>query len=186
MPEERRFDRGAWLVLLFALIFITLDVAQLAYRFSLPTEGWLVNESALDNRPRFPTEPESGRGALFPAARGRSPRLAASPLNKFCKTRPGPSLKRPRVGKSRQVPVTVVRDGQMVTFRFQSSVGRWRHRWQANFGESLSIISWLSSLILLGVGILTFFNRPQNLAGAVFVPFRYDLACDYLKQFPPG
>ena len=33
IPEERRFDRGAWLVLLFALIFIVLDLG--AARVSL-------------------------------------------------------------------------------------------------------------------------------------------------------
>ena len=41
---ERQLDRGARLVLVFALAFVALDIAQLAYRFTLPTEGWVVKE----------------------------------------------------------------------------------------------------------------------------------------------
>jgi len=38
--SERRFNRGAWLTLAFALILTS--AAQLAYRFTLPTDGWAV------------------------------------------------------------------------------------------------------------------------------------------------
>ena len=37
-----RFDRGARLTLLFAVVLLTLSIAQLLYRFTLPTDGWEV------------------------------------------------------------------------------------------------------------------------------------------------
>ena len=43
--DERRFGRGAWLLLVFALIFMALNFAQLAYRFTLPTDGWIIDGS---------------------------------------------------------------------------------------------------------------------------------------------
>jgi hypothetical protein len=48
--SQRRFDRGAWLTLAFALILILASAAQLAYRFTLPTDGWAVlSEDLSDN-----------------------------------------------------------------------------------------------------------------------------------------
>ncbi len=41
---ETRFDRSAWLLLLVALLFLSLNLTQIAYRFTLPTEGWLVSD----------------------------------------------------------------------------------------------------------------------------------------------
>jgi len=40
--RQRHFDRGARLTLAFALILILASAAQLAYRFTLPTDGWAV------------------------------------------------------------------------------------------------------------------------------------------------
>ena len=37
-----RFDRGAKLVIAFALLLVTGSVAQIVYRFTLPTDGWAV------------------------------------------------------------------------------------------------------------------------------------------------
>jgi hypothetical protein len=42
LDRPRRFDRGAWLTLVFALALILASAAQLAYRFILPTDGWIV------------------------------------------------------------------------------------------------------------------------------------------------
>ena len=39
---EPHFSPGAWLVLAFAISLIFLSAAQLAYRFTLPTDGWVV------------------------------------------------------------------------------------------------------------------------------------------------
>jgi hypothetical protein len=37
-----RFDRGAKLTLVFAAVLLALSIAQLLYRFTLPTDGWAV------------------------------------------------------------------------------------------------------------------------------------------------
>ncbi|MEJ2348800.1 MAG: hypothetical protein P8Y03_03340 [Anaerolineales bacterium] len=39
---DSRFTPAAWLVLAFALGLLLLSAAQLAYRFTLPTDGWSV------------------------------------------------------------------------------------------------------------------------------------------------
>ena len=37
-----RFTPPGWAVLVFALGLVLLSAAQLAYRFTLPTDGWLI------------------------------------------------------------------------------------------------------------------------------------------------
>jgi len=166
MPEERRFDRGAWLVLAFALIFIVLDVAQLVYRFSLPTEGWLVNTSEQDENSEDFLLSRNLVGVPSPLQPGdRLIIIGGIPVEQILQ--PTTTMFSPpppgwQVGG--QVLVTVIRNGQMLTFDIP--IVRWTLAtwWQTNFSDPLSIISWLSVLILLGAGVFTFLNRPQNLA----------------------
>lgn len=165
MPDERRFDRGARLVLLFALIFITLDLAQLAYRFSLPTEGWLVNQSALGDTQDFLLV-RNLVGAPSPLQPGDALHIIGGiPAAQILQGTDPVFLERPtrwRVGA--QAPVTVIRDGRLLNFDIP--IVRWTLAswWQANFSSPLGIISWLSAFVLLVVGSFTFLNRPRNLA----------------------
>ena len=46
--KEVRFSRGAWLVLAFALGLVLLSIIQLAYRYTLPTDGWAVYTTEID------------------------------------------------------------------------------------------------------------------------------------------
>lgn len=166
MPAERRFDRGAWLVLLFALIFITLDVVQLAYRFSLPTEGWLVDTSEQDQNSEDFLLSRNLVGAPSPLQSGdRLVVIGGIPVQKILQPTTAIFFPRPpgwRVGG--QVAVTVLRDGQRLTLDIP--IVRWTlATWlQTNFSDPLSLISWLSVVVLLGAGVFTFLNRPQNLA----------------------
>ena len=38
--DETRFSRASWVALTIVLFFFTLDLAQIGYRMSLPTDGW--------------------------------------------------------------------------------------------------------------------------------------------------
>ncbi len=46
--EESRFNRSAWLVLGFALALILVSTAQMVYRYTLPTDGWSVYASEIE------------------------------------------------------------------------------------------------------------------------------------------
>ncbi|UCD98346.1 MAG: hypothetical protein JSV42_15530 [Chloroflexota bacterium] len=43
---EKRFNLGAWLILAIAIAVLIFSLADIAYRFTLPTDGWDVNEAA--------------------------------------------------------------------------------------------------------------------------------------------
>ena len=42
---ETQFNRGAWLILFITLTITVYTIAELAYRFTLPSDGWDVNEA---------------------------------------------------------------------------------------------------------------------------------------------
>jgi len=46
--EETRFNRTAWLVLVYALALVLLSAAQIVYRYTLPTDGWAVYTTQVD------------------------------------------------------------------------------------------------------------------------------------------
>jgi hypothetical protein len=48
-----RFDRGAWLVLGFALLILLLSTTQLVYRFFLPTDGWAFVAGPVESAPMY-------------------------------------------------------------------------------------------------------------------------------------
>ena len=162
---ERRFDRGSWLVLLFALIFMMLDIAQVAYRFTLPTEGWLVNESDLfvDSRD-FPLS-RNVAGAVSPLQPGDNLHLIGDLASEKILQSETLSYPRPagwQVGG--RVNVAVIRSGQTLTFDIPIVNWTFAAWWRTNFEDLIGMMNWLSAVILLSVGAFTFFNRPQNLA----------------------
>jgi hypothetical protein len=166
MSEEHRFDRGAWLVLLFVVIFIALDAAQVAYRFSLPTEGWLVNTSDADANSLDIPLIQNLVGAPSPLQPGDLIYVIGGiPVDEILQDTDPTHMLVPsgwRVGD--QVSVTVKRNGAMLTFDIPIVHWTLAAVWQANFGNLPSIFTWLSAAILFGVGAFTYFNRPGNLA----------------------
>jgi hypothetical protein len=163
--DERRFDRGAWLVLIFALIFMALDFAQLAYRFTLPTEGWVVDAPGTGSDSRDFPMGQNTVGASSPMQSGDALHiLGGIPADQILSA---DSLTIPRPAgweAGGDVAVTVIRNGQMLTFNIP--IVRWTlAAWmRSNFTRLTGLTQWLSALLLLGVGLFTFLKRPGNLA----------------------
>jgi len=64
IPARSRFTRIAWGVLVFALGLVFLSAAQLAYRFTLPTDGWAVLTTENLDAPDLGVSGKSCRGAF--------------------------------------------------------------------------------------------------------------------------
>ncbi|MGW8226558.1 MAG: hypothetical protein ACWGOY_12525, partial [Anaerolineales bacterium] len=48
---EKKFNPGSWLILSLAIVILFYSIGEIAYRFTLPTDGWEVNEAS--NLPGF-------------------------------------------------------------------------------------------------------------------------------------
>ena len=163
--SETRFDRSSRLLLLFALIFIALDFAQLTYRFSLPTEGWAVNSDSNDPGEYNFYVLKNVVGADSQLQPGDALRViggvpSAQILNNDSLKITAP----PGWQKGEQLPVTVIRDKQTLNFRIPIvswTMAAWLRN---NFDTWGGIVNFLSALIMLSVGFLVLFKRPGNLA----------------------
>ncbi len=163
---EARFDRSAWLLLLGALLFLALNIGQLAYRFTLPTEGWEINsdDNAAGDYDFYIIK--NVVGALSMLQPGDALHIigwipAAQILNsdRLAHARPAGWV------AGGHIPVTVIRGGQTLTIDIPIVHWTFSSYLRSNFTDLRSVIMWLSALIMLGVGLLTFLKRPANLAG---------------------
>lgn len=162
---ETRFDRGARLLLLFALLFIALDIAQLAYRFTLPTEGWAIDTNSNEAGDYNFYIIENIVGAPSPLQPGDALHVVGGvPAEKISngKVLFSPPPEGWRAGS--EVPVTVIRDGQELTFDIPIVNWTFAAWLRANFTGLERLISWLNTLIIFGVGLFTFLKRPGNLS----------------------
>ncbi len=162
---DTRFDRGARLLLLFALLFIALDIAQLAYRFTLPTEGWAIDTNSNDAGDFNFYIIENIVGAPSPLQPGDALHVIGGiPAEQLSngKVLFNPPPEGWRAGS--EVPVTVIRGGQELNFDIPIVNWTFAAWLRANFTGLERLISWLNTLIIFGVGLFTFLKRPGNLS----------------------
>ncbi len=185
---ETRFDRSARLLLLGALLFIALDLGQLAYRFTLPTEGWAID----------PDSANPDAGSFYPTKNivgAPSPMQAGDALHIIGGIPADQILNSDSLGRLRpagwqaggHVQVTVIRQGQSLSFDLP--IVNWTFaawlRWY--FADVGNVLGGLTTLILFGVGLLTVLKRPGSLAGRYLFLFGLaDLAMLIAAFLPDG
>jgi hypothetical protein len=171
---ETRWTRGAWLTLIAAGLFLVLNIVQVAYRFTIPSVGWVNFDPTAQDLSYFQLQFNAvGAPSLlqpgdivrniggFPAAQILDDPLVPRSLPEDW-----------RVGG--KVWVTVSREGQLLEFEVPLVHWTLRAWWSTNFGNFSALWNWLTTFLLFGVGVFTFFNRPGNL-GARFL-FAFGLA----------
>jgi hypothetical protein len=185
--SETQFDRGAHITLIFVAALILVSVGQLAYRFTLPTDGWSVLSGG-------PTEEEEANwvylhnlvGAPSPirendailAVEGQSVRDTASYA----------TLTKPfNWAAGQTVEMVVLQDGQEVTIAVPVvhwTAAAWLRR---NVTSPTGAIYLLGALIFAAVGFFTFFKRPElPSARALLVLSSAYLALSITSSLPDG
>jgi hypothetical protein len=157
---ETKFTRSAWLTLSFSLMILLYGVAVLAYRFSLPTDGWKVNEAEgvtyFKNLMGTPSGLQPGDQVIAVEGyavdwRTRSPVLKSAW----------------HVGAI--IDYTVIRDGQAIQIpvplvRWQ--FGKWLRAMLHDPGSLAYILTWF---LLLFIAAFAFLMRPGNSAAGAFL-----------------
>jgi hypothetical protein len=156
---ESRFTPGAWLVLAFALGLLLLGAAQLAYRFTLPTDGWSVyTEEVADlqgtwvydmNLVGAPSGIQAGDKLL--AVNGVSLQSKAMDAGV-----PAP----PNWQVGRSVTMLVRRGSAQQSLAVPVVHWTGRSLWRYNMGQLDKVGFSLGTLLLIVVGWFTFLRRP--------------------------
>ena len=174
---ETGFTRGAWLTLAFVLFVLLYNAATLAYRFTLPTDGWLVNEATevgfnyTENLMGTPSGLLPGDNVI--AVNGNPADLINFP----------PSLQQAwQAGAT--LDYTLIRDGQEV--HIPVTLTHWQFgKWLRDMlSDPFEVMDLLTGYFLLTLAFFVFLRRPGNPTTGAFV-LLIALMVD-LTKFPIG
>jgi hypothetical protein len=173
---EGQFSRGAWLTLFIAIAILIYGFVGLAYRFTLPTDGW---EATGGNLPGmvYAKNLMGNPSGLQPGDRVAAvegiPVFADSPMIQQS-WRVGATLDYTviRGGQEIRVPVTLV----------QWQFGKWL---RATLLDPVKLAGLLSVTILLALAAFIFLRRPGNPAAGAFLIIMVILASLRLSDTLP-
>lgn len=158
------FTRIDWLKVIFILLLLIYTVGELAYRFTLPTDGWMVTENELPGL----TYVQNILGEASPLQVGD--RVIAVEGNQvdyevFSTT----TAIRESWQIGAELDYSVVRAGQEIIIPVR--LVHWQLRpWVVNrLLDPTLLIGLLSSLVLLAVAAAIFIRRPDNPAAFPFL-----------------
>ena len=157
MKENGRFTRNTWLILILALLLLLASIAQVAYRATLPTDGWSVYTTDVEGSNWYFDANLVGaasglqRDDEILAVDGRS--VIGNATNAYI---PAP----PRWQAGQTVSMLIQREDAQV--EIEVPVVRWTGTavWRYNVGELSGLTDLIGSLLLLAVSWFTFLRRP--------------------------
>lgn len=162
--QETHWTSTARLIVLAAVLFLGLNFAQVLYRTTLPSLGWVGSDPETDETQiqfRLVSNAVGAPSLLQPgdivmAVSGVSPVEALETFS-FSQRPSGW-----QVGS--RVRLEITRGAQML--ELEAPVARWTlGAWLAhNLGDFFVFWNWFPALLVFGAGTFTFFNRPGNLS----------------------
>ena len=176
---ETQFNRGSWLTLVFSIALLVYGLAALAYQFTLPTDGWQVNEATevgfnyTENLMGFPSDLQPGDNVVA---------VEGNPVD-FLNI--SPSL-RDAWQAGATLDYTVIRDRQVL--HVPVTLAHWQFgKWLlATLSDPYKLAGMLSGYFLLALAFFVFLRRPGNpTAGAFLLLFATLISTD-LAPLPVG
>jgi hypothetical protein len=159
---ETHFGRGSWLTLILASVFLVYGIAVLAYRFTLPTDGWEVFAGGdfglayTKNLMGIPSGLQPGDRVV--ALKG----FPADWLNV------SPALRDAwRAGAT--IDYTVIRDGREI--HVPVTLAHWQlgHWLLTTLHDPIELAAQLAGYFLLILAAILFLRRPGNSAASAFL-----------------
>jgi hypothetical protein len=161
---KRRFNRTAWLTLLVVIVALVYSVADLAYRFTLPTDGWQVSEGEglgfayEKNLLGSPSGLQAGDQVIA---------LEGIPADWRTIDPSSPLRDSWRVGAT--IDYTVLREGEEIHLPVTLvhwQVGKWV---TALLRDPVRLVGTLSRVVLLALAFFVFLRRPGDPAAGAFL-----------------
>ena len=185
--EGERFTRTSWFILTVCTVLVLLDIAQILYRFQVPTDGWLYNSETIagpDGNILIYTTNLAGDasslqpGDLLTAVAGlpvdggdlsHNPEAAA----RLAGIQPGDQVEYTLLRGDRPLKVTV-------------TLTRWTaDAWLRNSTTPSFLVLWLAVFLMYGVGLFTFWQRPQISGSRILLVWCTAVLCGTLSNSLP-
>lgn len=180
--SETQFNREAWLMLFLTLALLLFTIASFAYLFTLPTDGWEVNEGwnppGLAYSKNLMGDPSPLQPGDFVTAVEGIP--ADSNVMSL-----SPNLKGSwQAGAT--LEYTVIRDGQEI--QVPVTLVHWQfEKWLvATLRDPVKLAGLLSGTVLLALAAFVFYRRPGDPAAGAFLIIMAMMAASILGGTLPG
>ncbi|MGW8226118.1 MAG: hypothetical protein ACWGOY_10305 [Anaerolineales bacterium] len=169
---ERRWTTGAYLTLLAAVLFILLNIAQIIYRLTIPSLGWVTSDPdsgeikteflLIENAVGVTSLLEPGDAVVS---------IEGIPVEEIVNQFLTNPIQLPNWQIGENVQLQIMRGGKQI--QVEDQLVNWTPRaWLlTNFGNFNKIFGWLVTLVFFGICAFTFFNRPGNLAARFLFAF---------------
>jgi hypothetical protein len=184
---ERRWDRGSWAALAFALLCLLLVFVPAALTWPVPGDGWVLRDETRADPPQAyfylnlnegPTPIQQGDELL--TVEGLPLKEILARQFKFFQVRA------PDWGDGTVLHYTVRRDGRVLALNVpQHLFSPWQllvARWRISPGSSL--VQLLTSPFFLIVGLLVFFLRPRQRAAHTLLILGVAFLFPIVPSFP--
>ncbi len=179
---ETKFNREAWLMLIIALALQVGTIASFAYRFTLPSDGWEVNESYDPPGLTYSKNLTGNSSSLQPGDFVTA--VEGIPADSKLISQSSTLKESWQAGSV--LDYTVIRDGQEIhapVTLVHWQVGKWV---LAILRDPVNLAGLLSVYILLGLAAFVFFRRPGNPAAGPFLIIMAMMAVSILDGTLPS
>jgi hypothetical protein len=159
---EAHFDRRAWLTLGAVLLLLGIGLAVLAYRFTLPTDGWSIENVGDADTFRY-------RANLMGAPSGLQPGDEVVSVGDFRNTEVS-SLSLQRAWQAgATLTYIVIRDDTQYSVPVTLTHWGFRRWLRATLVYPSDWAGLLAGYLLLGISAFVFWRRPGNPAASAFL-----------------
>ncbi len=166
-------------MLALVLSLIALNLTQLLYRLTLPTDGWVMTGTSINPEVIYQTNLAGGASLLQPAdqllAVGGVPVIQYRPGVRPADWVPGQT-----------VQITVLRMGETLTVAVPVLHWTWQDWWRYSTVNVDQLVGRVSALFLLGVALFTFFRRPGDPAARALLAWLGGFFALNLSRSLPG
>jgi hypothetical protein len=179
---ESQFNLGAWLILLITLTIAIYTIAELAYRFTLPTDGWEVNEAADLPGFNYLKDLMGSNSALQPGDQV----IAIEGIPGDWQSVTISSELQDIFQAGRSLDYTVLRSGHemhVTVTLLNWGLGRWL---AFTLGDLAGMVELFSIFILIGLAGFIFMRLPGNPATGPFLLFMGILASSTVSGTLPS
>ena len=159
---EARFTPGAWLTLAAVVLLLAFGLAVLAYRFTLPTDGWKAEFSGETDAYIY-IENQMG------APSGLRPSDVVMAVEGFGTTDPVPPRLQAAWQAGATLTYTVLRDGAEISVPITLTHWRFGAWLLATLRDPGNLAGLLATYLLLGISAFVFWRRPGNPAAGAFL-----------------
>ena len=180
--DETQLNRGSWLVLLIAVLFIAAGIFTITYRYVLPTDGWSYQYGVPGQVAVLDANLAGDRSELRTGDSLQT--VNGIPIEQLMNDVYRPTPPEWRIGG--KMTYTVMRDGQLVPIAVPVVAWTPGALWHSLTIDTGTLAGDVGMLIMLAAALFAFLRRPGNTAARMLLLIATIMTAEVLNGLLPS